>query len=266
MNPTADAKKTKGVIADSALYDISGFDFIWSLAIDIFHLCFEGISKTMLIRMLVLKTSKEAKQLLADITLLYQGTRVFTETARKTRLLQVKKLKGNELAVLTLSIFPAIIYNIIEGDNNHRYWPKTGLLLINIYIREIFYRKNVRIAMATYTFLLRAYFYDDDTLEKTENALMQATGMTLKYLHRVLYNSFQKGFCKKGTDKEKAQRPTINVHVFQHLLESRKKSGPVHLTTTEPFEAFYSVLRRCYRAGTKNTTKQAFENFYIGEK
>ncbi len=120
--------------------------------------------------------------------------------------------------------------------------------------------------MATYTFLLRAYFYNDDILEQAENALMQATGMTFKYLHRVFYNSYRKGFCKKGNNKEKAQRPTINVHVFQHLLESRKKSGEVHLTPTEPFEAFYSVLRRCYRAGTRNTTKQSFENFFINEK
>ena len=120
--------------------------------------------------------------------------------------------------------------------------------------------------MATYTFLVRALHYDNDTLEHVDNGLMQTTGMSLKYLHCQFYRAFQKAFCKKATKREKAQRPTINVHVFSHLLESRQKTGPLHETSTEAFEAFYAVLRRCYRAGTRNTTKQAFENFYIKEK
>ncbi len=120
--------------------------------------------------------------------------------------------------------------------------------------------------MAVYCFLVRTYHYSDDVLEKVEIALQESTGMSLKYLHRIFYKSFQKAFCRPGTDKEKAQRPTINVHVFQHLLESRQRTGPLHETSTEPFEAFYSVLRRCYRPGTRNTTKQAFENFFIKEK
>ncbi len=124
----------------------------------------------------------------------------------------------------------------------------------------------MRLALAVYSFLVRAYHYDDNVLECVENALQETTGMSLKYLHRVFYRAFQKGFCKPAKGREKAMRPTINVHVFQHLLESRKKTGPLHLTSTEPFEALYSVLRRCYRAGTRNTTKQALENFYIREK
>ncbi len=112
------------MITDSALYDITGFDFIWGVAIDIFHLCFEGISKVMLIRLFVLRKTKDSRQLLADVSLLYEGIRVFTETARKSRKVQVKMLKGNELSVLTLSIFPAIVYNVIEGDTN--YWSVTG--------------------------------------------------------------------------------------------------------------------------------------------
>ena len=120
--------------------------------------------------------------------------------------------------------------------------------------------------MAVYSFLVRAYHYDDETMARAEEGLQAATGMSFKYLHRVFYKAFQKGFCKAAKGKEKAMRPTINVHVFQHLLESRKRTGPLHRTSTEPFEAFYSVLRRCYRAGTRNTTKQSFENFYIKEK
>ncbi len=120
LHPTRDDKKSKGVVADSALYDITNFDFIWGLAIDVFHICFEGISKLMLVRLFVLRTSKEFRELLMEISFMYEGTRVFSETARKTRRIQVKMMKGNELAVLTLSIFPAIVFCIIEGNTN--YW------------------------------------------------------------------------------------------------------------------------------------------------
>ena len=114
-------------MADSALYDITNFDFIWGMAIDVFHICFEGISKLMLVRLFVLRTSKESRELLAEISFMYVGTRVFTETARKARRIQVKMLKGNELAVLTLSVFPAIVFCIIEGNTN--YWSVSDELL-----------------------------------------------------------------------------------------------------------------------------------------
>ncbi len=106
------------------MYDITSFDFVWGCAIDIFHLAYEGITKLMLMRTFVLRSTKEAREMLAEISFMYMGTRVFTETARKGRKLQVKMLKGNELGVLILSIFPVIAYRVIEGNTN--YWSVTG--------------------------------------------------------------------------------------------------------------------------------------------
>ncbi len=68
----------------------------------------------MLVRMFVTRTSKEAKELLETLSYYYQKMKVFSETARKTRKLSVKQLKGNELAVLTFSVFPFLALNLLQ--------------------------------------------------------------------------------------------------------------------------------------------------------
>ncbi len=122
------------------------------------------------------------------------------------------------------------------------------------------------LAIEIYSFLVRLYHYEDNVLHEAEAELKQSSGISLEDLHDLFYRCFIKGFCKQKTEKQKALRPTINLHTFSHLLESRRRSGPVHKTSTEAFESMYGVLRRCYRPGTRNTGKQAFENFYIKHK
>ncbi len=106
-------EKRKGIIADSALYDFPDLDFIWGLPIDVFHIAFEGITKLMLVRMFVTKSNKETRELLGMLSYYYEKMKVFTETPRKTRKLSVKQLKGNELAVLTFSVFPVLALNLL---------------------------------------------------------------------------------------------------------------------------------------------------------
>ncbi len=113
--------KRKGIIADSALYDFPDLDFIWGLPLDVFHLAFEGITKLMLVRMFVTKTNKEARELLEILSYYYQKMKVFSETARKTRKLSVKQLKGNELAVITFSVFPLLALNLLK-DKKEPVW------------------------------------------------------------------------------------------------------------------------------------------------
>ncbi len=117
--------------------------------------------------------------------------------------------------------------------------------------------------MTVFTFLARLYHYDDETLLRVEQELSRRQ-VTLEMLHLLFYREFMKGFCTKT--QVKAKKATINVHVMLHLLESRRRSGPLYLTSAEPFESLYAVLRRCFRAGTRNTTKQIFENFYMRDK
>ncbi len=124
----------------------------------------------------------------------------------------------------------------------------------------------MRLSIEIYSFLVRLYHYEDNILEEAEAELRRSSGMSLSDLHDLFYRCYTKGFCRQKTQKQKALRPTINIHTFSHLLESRRRSGPVHQTSTETFESMYAVLRKCYRAGTRNTGKQAFENYYLKQK
>ena len=116
------------------------------------------------------------------------------------------------------------------------------------------YRRHV---LLIYVFLSRLYHYGDWQLDEAETKL-EENGLTLKDLHRLFYDGYQRGFCVKAKEKVR-----INAHTFSHLEEIRKRKGPLGGFSTEPFESLYAVMRRCYRAGTINTSKQAMENFYM---
>ena len=130
------------------------------------------------------------------------------------------------------------------------------------------YRK-MRQAIEVYSFLVRLLNYEDDVIASAEAALRRDSGLSLDDLHNNFYQCFQEGFCREADPKKKtkALRPTVNVHVFSHLTEFRKRSGrPLYETSLEPFECLYGVLRKCYRPGTLNTPEQAFEKIYMKEK
>jgi hypothetical protein len=121
-----------------------------------------------------------------------------------------------------------------------------------------FCRTAAKKGLAIYTFLVRLYQYDDDRLEETERALETAGEWSLESLHREFYKGYEDGFCTKTREN-----PTINIHTFSHLLESRRRNGPLWQTSAEDFESMYAVMRRCYEAGTRNTPKQILENYYL---
>ncbi len=125
------------------------------------------------------------------------------------------------------------------------------------------YRRHRAAAMQLYVFLVRLYHYKDDRLEQVEREL-SGYPATLEELHTRFYKEFEKGF--NDLKAIKVQKTPINVHTFAHLLESRRRTGPLYQTSAEPFESMYAVLRRCYRVGTRNTGKQAFENHYMRNK
>ena len=119
--------------------------------------------------------------------------------------------------------------------------------------------------MALYCFLIRVYYYDDETYERVKFVLRQNNNVSLGELHAMYYDCFQSGFC--STQPSRKMRPTINLHVFYHMQKSRERNGPLINTSAEPFEALYAVLRRsCYKPGTPNTSKQILENVYLRER
>ena len=127
-------------------------------------------------------------------------------------------------------------------------------------------RISMRRAITVYAFLVRLYHYGDDVMRTAEASLLRVSGKSLEDLQRLYYLYLKEGFCceKNEKKKKKARNATINVHCFAvHMLESRRRSGPLQQTSTEAFESLYGVLQRCYTAGTRNTPKQCFENHYM---
>ena len=115
----------------------------------------------------------------------------------------------------------------------------------------------MRQALTIYAFLVKCYYEDDQTYELAKDVLADQR-LSFKKLHTKFYNAYNFGFARRP--KEKC---TINVHTFWHLHQLRERIGPLWKTSAEPFEAMYAVLRRLYVPGTKNTTKQMMENFYM---
>ncbi len=127
------------------------------------------------------------------------------------------------------------------------------------------FRKARAKAMALYCFIIRVYYYDNDTYERVKFILLELHSTTMQDLHNLFYKTYQEGFCSRNLKKK--LRPTINLHVFSHLQKSRERNGPLCETSAEPFEALYSVIRRsCYRPGTPNTSKQILENYYLRDR
>ena len=248
------------MLAFSPLFDlICPFDIIWCLPLDPFHLLFEGIAKEMLKRLFSKRNTAVSRDFFQQLSDLYKAMKVFSETPRRTVSLVLSKLKGHEYQTLVFSVFPALLADIMVSETENFWYGNraTNLQKLQIIVFFFFCRFHARCAMAIFTLLSRAYHYDDERLQKVEEAL-DAGGLSLKELHSRFYEEFSHGFCV--TEKE---RCTINIHTFSHLDESRKRSGVLWQNSAEAFESMYAVMRRCYHGGTPNTSKQAVENFYL---
>ena len=102
----------------------------------------------------------------------------------------------------------------------------------------------MRQAMEVYAFLTRLLNFEDEVIDRAEVALQRDSSVSLQDLHDDFYANFQEGFCREPSKKAKALRPTINVHVFSHLTEYRRRSKrPLYETSSEQFETLYSVIR-----------------------
>ncbi len=122
------------------------------------------------------------------------------------------------------------------------------------------FRIDMRKCLTIYSFLMRAHYQEDNVYEDIKRDL-EDRNLNMEKLHRLYYLLFESGFCTR--DKE---RCTMNIHTFYHLHHARERMGPLWKTSAEPFESAYSILRRLYRPGTRNTAKQVLENFYLKAK
>ncbi len=190
---------------------------------------------------------------------LYERTDVFSETPKRTRPLISSTLKGHEYGLLTFSVLLPFALDTLRNVSAGEWYvsEQVGEKARKQRDFRLFSRLYRRHTLLIYIFLARLYHYGDWQLDEAESKL-EEKGLTLKDLHRLFYDGYQRGFCVKSADKAR-----INVHTFSHLEQIRKRKGPLGRFSTEPFESLYAVMRRCYRTGTVNTSKQAMENFYM---
>ena len=91
----------KGVKADTPLYDLAGFDIVWDLPIEEFHLLFEGLTKVMLDRMFVSSCTEKSRPIWKKLSTAYAEMAVFSETSRRTRPIMLHQFKGNSYKIST---------------------------------------------------------------------------------------------------------------------------------------------------------------------
>ncbi len=119
VGTTSPDEEKRGIVADSGVYDMPHVDYIWGLPLDIFHLGYEGITKTMLKRMFVKRDTVQSRKYLARLNHYYTKMRVFSETARKAKVIKVANLKGNELGLITMSVLPVLALQVIDDKKPH---------------------------------------------------------------------------------------------------------------------------------------------------
>ncbi len=110
--------KRKGVIDDSALHDLEGFDVVWDCPIKEFHNCKEGLSKQIHHRGFGKKATAYDQRILSEYLQLYVTMAVFSESPRRTRPISVGQFKGNEFGLLTLSAMPTLAYQLIRSKKD----------------------------------------------------------------------------------------------------------------------------------------------------
>ena len=77
-------------------------------------------------------------------------------------------------------------------------------------------------------------------------------------------SSFAKRLHKRYCDTFGTENSTYNTHMaFTHLVEQRKRNGPLQNTSTLKYESLYGVLGNLYKSGTTAAGKQALSNFML---
>ena len=109
-----------GIRAYSPLYDIGEhFSIIWNVPTEEFHLCKEGVTKGIIKRLFEDSSTQTSREILRLWTDIYERTRVFSETARRTRRIASGQMKGSEFGVILFAAFPALVMLLDDYQTEH---------------------------------------------------------------------------------------------------------------------------------------------------
>ncbi len=103
---------------DTPLYDLRNFDIVEDFGTDCFHNIAEGCSKIKIERMFINRKSRYSAYILLMMSGAYKSMKVFSEMPRRSRTISPANMKGNELTVITLSVFPALAVELMDDSED----------------------------------------------------------------------------------------------------------------------------------------------------
>jgi hypothetical protein len=264
---TIPKENAQGVVAYSPLVELPApFSLITDVPPEEFHLIKEGVGRLMFKRFFEESKRKKNAELLESWNELYLSTRLLSEMTRRSRRILISQLKGQcRLDTSCYCFYECFCEHVLKCISIHFSGNELGVLIMGTIPSLVSFMadndddawQEARRAFAIFCFIVRAYNLSDEELQAIEERLRQHN-TSFERLHEKFYKAFEEGFCELAR-----QNPTINVHVFSHLYDIRKKTGPLYQYSAEPFESLYAVMRRSYCPGTRNVPKQAMENVYL---
>ena len=84
-----------------------------------FHLCKEGIAKTLIKRLFEDSSTEMSRAIMKKWSAIYESTRVFSESARRTRTIATGTMKGSEFGVVLFTAFPALVKLLDDYKVDH---------------------------------------------------------------------------------------------------------------------------------------------------
>ncbi len=213
---------TNGVSRIVELFD----DIMTGVPIDTFHCVYLGVAKRIWKETFGVRPNntmpKELETVKSEFDNVYRTVEVPSEIERRPRAVDPASYKCSEWQSLTLYGFP---------------------LLVNILSRHGM-RKEASVILQ-FSFLLRALLMNNPSY----NHLKQFVDISA--LNAKFYKSYEKAFGQASC--------VPSLHLFYHLVEQRE-TIPASVTSTEPFESYYNVLRSTYAVGTTSIGKQQITN------
>jgi len=226
-------KETKhervGLLECSPLLDLHGFDIVEDIPLDAMHLIHHGITKKTWERMFetnVIWQNKEKAKVRQSINNLLKATKVPTEVSRK-------------------------LYGVKPADMKASQWQVIDTFCLVSMALQLCGQKRLQTVLLHYAFLIRLCYSCEEVFDSVSQML--DCQKTVECFYKLYAKVFGAGCF------------TFNLHSFYHLIDCRRKHGPLWTYSTAKYEAMYAKTRNCYKGNTFNTPMQLLETYMAGQ-
>lgn len=215
----------KGYSPFLALHD---FDIIEQMPIEPMHNILLGVGKSIVHLILdINKKDRRTIDAMKEFDDVWINMKIPSEFNRRPRPLQIalKHYKSGEYLSMIVCGF-LIFGRALVGD-------------YNVKLRKIWY---------FFTYIVRACLFDDKTYQDIcQKVDLSAMMQTFYYMFHIVFGS---------------ENCSFNVHLFSHLRETRRRYR-LSAVSAEPFESFYSYIKKVIVNNTRSFSKQIMQKSYI---